>query len=248
MTEHDIIRKAKERFDLELHTPGYKKIHADNQHREQLLAMMEIEPQRHYLDLGTGNGYMAFELARRFPGIFVTGIDIAENSIAQNQCMARDSELHHVTFQTYGGMELPLNDNAYHGVVSRYAFHHFPKPKLSAREIARILQPDGYFVLADPVAYNEDTVGFIDKFQQMIPDGHVCFYKSVERERMFRDVGFRVDDMSFSVCTYPRKLHEGYIKLFEQTPQHILDCYALEVREDEVWITVKIANTKFRKK
>jgi ubiquinone/menaquinone biosynthesis C-methylase UbiE len=247
MTEYEIVDMAKKRFDQELHTPGYKKIHADEQHREQLLAVMEIEPQRHYLDLGTGNGYMAFELARRFSNIFVTGVDIAENSIAENQRISREEQLNYVMFQTYEGMELPFHEHAYHGVVSRYAFHHFPKPHLSACEIARVLQPDGYFVLADPVAYDEDTVGFIDRFQQLIPDGHVCFYKNAERERIFQEVEFYIEEQFFTSVTYPRKLHEGYTQLFEQTPQHILDCYALDVRDNEVWITVKVANTKFRK-
>jgi ubiquinone/menaquinone biosynthesis C-methylase UbiE len=247
MTEHAIVYQSKERFDRELHTPRYRRIHADDDHQRNLLSMMDVEPQQHYLDIGTGNGYMAFALAQRFSNISVTGIDIAENSIVKNQQIARENALKHVDFQIYNGMELPFADTCCHGVVSRYAFHHFPKPDLSAREIARVLQPGGYFVLADPVAYDGDTEGFIDKFQQMLPDGHVCFYKAAERERIFEEAGFSMDTCFFSSVRYPRKLHDGYHALFEQTSQPVLDLYNLDFQQNEVWITVKVANTKFRK-
>lgn len=247
MTEYEIVRMAKERFDRELHTPRYRKIHADADHLERLIQLMEIRPQEHYIDLGTGNGYIAFELARRFPEVIITGVDIADNAIAQNQQIARENGLEHVTFQTYGGMQLPFADACCYGVVSRYAFHHFPNPRLSAREIARILQARGYFVLADPVGNDEDTVGFIDRFQQLQSDGHVCFYKHTEIIHMFSEAGFAAEEQFFSFVTYPRTLHDGYFELLEQTPQDILDCYHIDIRDQEAFITVKIANTRFRK-
>jgi ubiquinone/menaquinone biosynthesis C-methylase UbiE len=247
MNEYEIVRMAKERFDRELHTSRYRKIHADADHLEKLIQLMEIRPQQHYIDLGTGNGYIAFELARRFPEISITGVDIADNAIAQNQQIARESGLEHVTFQTYTGMQLPFADACCHGVVSRYAFHHFPNPMFSAQEIARVLQPGGYFVLSDPVGDDEDTVGFIDRFQQLLPDGHVCFYKRAEIINTFAETGFTAEKQFFSFVTYPRTLHNGYWTLLEQTAQDILDRYHIDIREQEVFITVKIANTRFRK-
>lgn len=247
MAEYEIVRMAKERFDRELHTPRYRKIHADADHLEKLIQLMEIRPQEHYIDLGTGNGYIAFELARRFSEITITGVDIVDNSIAQNQQIAREIGMKHVTFHSYGGMQLPFADACCYGVVSRYAFHHFPNPTLSAREIARILQAGGSFVLADPVGDDEDTVGFIDRFQQLLPDGHVCFYKRTEITNMFAKAGLTVEEQFFSFVTYPRTLHDGYFALFEQTPQDILDRYHLDIRDQEVFITIKIANTRFRK-
>ncbi len=247
MTENEIVRRARERFDPELHTARYKKIHADDAQRDRLIRLMDVQPQRRYIDLGTGNGYIAFELARRFPESTITGIDIAENSISKNQTIAGEQAMKHVNFQAYGGMELPVADSACHGVVSRYAFHHFPKPQLSAREIDRITDRDGFFVLADPVSNDDDTTNFVDRFQQMEPDGHVCFYPVAERERIFREAGFYVEEQFFTHITYPRPMGDRYAELFEATPQHILDSYNIDVREDKVWITVTVANTKFQK-
>ena len=41
MTENDIIQMAKQRFDQELHTPRYKKIHADTEHLERLIERLK---------------------------------------------------------------------------------------------------------------------------------------------------------------------------------------------------------------
>ncbi len=248
MTEYEIVRRAKARFDQELHTPRYRQIHADDTQRDRLIELMDIQPQRRYLDLGTGNGYIAFELARRFPESAILGVDIAENAIVKNQAIAMEFGMTHVHFQAYGGMELPVPDGACHGVVSRYAFHHFPKPQLSAREIARITGPDGYCVLADPVTADGDTVGFVDRFQQLELDGHVCFYPVAECERIFQEAGFVLEEQFFTSVTYPRPMGSQYAELFEVTPQHIVDCYKIDIHEDKVWITVTVANTKFRKK
>ena len=77
MKNQDIITQARQGFDSQLHTAGYRKIHSDQAHLEALMQFLEIQPAGHYIDLGTGNGYLTFEMARRFPEIFVTGVDIA---------------------------------------------------------------------------------------------------------------------------------------------------------------------------
>lgn len=247
MTEKNIVQMAKQRFDCELHTPEYAKIHADSTHLDNVLQMMDIRAHKRYVDIGTGNGYIAFELAKRFGDIWVTGVDIAENAIERDQQIAQQAHLKQIRFQAYQGTVLPLEDMSSYGIVSRYAFHHFPNPLVSAREMFRILEPGGFVVLADPVAYDEDTVGFIDKFQALKKDGHVCFYKQAELFRLFHQAGFTVEEQFFSEVTYPRQLTTAYYQLFEETPQAILERYRIDIRGNQVFITVKVGNTKFRK-
>ena len=37
-----------------LHTPGYHAIHSNAAHLEALMRMTDVQPHKHYLDLGTG--------------------------------------------------------------------------------------------------------------------------------------------------------------------------------------------------
>lgn len=53
----DIIEQARNRFDPELHTDEYKKIHSDDDQLHQLIDLFEVKGNERYFDLGTGNGY-----------------------------------------------------------------------------------------------------------------------------------------------------------------------------------------------
>ena len=58
MNTKEIIDQAGKRFDRELHTDDYRRIHADDEHLNLLLGMLEIGPGEKYMDLGTGHGYL----------------------------------------------------------------------------------------------------------------------------------------------------------------------------------------------
>jgi predicted O-methyltransferase YrrM len=67
MKTQEIIDQARQGFDPVLHSDEYRRIHADDEHLNALMTMLENQPGGKYMDLGTGNGYLAFEMARRFP-------------------------------------------------------------------------------------------------------------------------------------------------------------------------------------
>lgn len=43
-------------------------------------------------------------------------------------------------------------------------------------EIHRVLKPNGYFFLSDPVPNENDAGRFVDAYMQMKKDGHIKFY------------------------------------------------------------------------
>ncbi len=61
----DLIRESKEGFDSILHKPSYRKVHADDSQLEKLLILLGTWVGKSFLDLGTGDGYIAFEMAKR---------------------------------------------------------------------------------------------------------------------------------------------------------------------------------------
>ena len=247
MKNQDIITQARQGFDSQLHTAGYRKIHSDQAHLEALMQFLEIQPAGHYIDLGTGNGYLAFEMTRRFPDIFVAGVDIATNAIRLDQALQRERQLGNLDFLEYDGGRLPLEDQACRGCISRYAFHHFPDPAFSAGELGRVTQAHGFVIIADPLTYDEDTCGFIDRFQQRKPDGHVHFYRSQELDDIFRQNGFSMQAQFFTKLTYPREMNADYQRLFDATPSAVLEQYQVSVGIPSVQITVTVRNVMYRK-
>jgi len=108
--EKEQIKQAKQKFDSILHTDEYKKSLSDEKHLKKLLHLFELKPNCRYLDLGTGNGYLAFALAEKNKAILVEGLDIVENSIIKDNQIADEKGLKNVKFKTYDGFDFPYPD------------------------------------------------------------------------------------------------------------------------------------------
>ncbi len=243
----DIVRKAKKRFGRELLTPGYSRLISDAEHLANLLKVCDVLPGKSYLDIGTGSGYVAFELARQHPAASVAGIDIVEEAIAANNQKAQEAHAHNLRFTSFGGIQLPFSDGSFYGAISRYAFHHFPLPNLSAREIYRVLEPGGWCVIADPQADEGDDVDFINGFGALRDDGHVRYYREPALVELFEKAGFTVERKFRSTMTFPRPMGGRYERLLAQTAARVLELYRVRVEGDQVYVTVRIMNIGFRK-
>jgi len=229
-----------------LFAQNYSQIHSDKQHLTNLLNICQLVKGKRYLDLGTGNGYIAFEMAKQSPDIFVTGIDIVAKAVEVNNQKAKFEKYNHLNFIAYQGLELPFDDREFFGVISRYAFHHFPNPTLAAKEISRIVEKDGFCIIADPVPHRQDKTEFINQFAGLKDDGHVRFYTEEEIGSIFDRAGFRVEEQTTGSITFPRGMKREYERLIEQTPRGILEAYQLGIEENLVYVTVEVLNTRFR--
>ena len=247
MGKQTIVEQARQRFDPILHTDEYRKIHGDAAHLEALMNFLDVRPNKRYLDLGSGNGYLAFEMAHRFPDIAVTGIDIAIHSIQLDQKLSQERGIKNLEFLSYAGIQFPFRDASFGGVISRYAFHHFPDTTISVQELYRITEAQGFVIISDPITDEEDTTGFIDQFQQLKPDGHVHFFRAAELDTLFQGYGFTEEAQFLSAISYSRDVNEDYMHLLEKTAPSILEKYCIELREKTVQVTVTVMNGLYRK-
>ncbi len=248
MTEtKEIIAQAKQGFTRDLFTPGYDKIIADAEHLSKLIKFGEFKSGKNYLDIGTGAGYIAFELARQFPNIGVTGIDIVEPIIAVNNQKVQAQNYQNLKFLSYEGTHFPFEDNSFHGALSRYAFHHFPLPDVSASEIYRVLEPGGFCIIDDLTTDMADEENFVNQFAALKHDGHVSYHNESALINFFEQAGFKVEDKFYSAITFPRDPNDDYTKLLAKTAPQILDIYKVNVTETVIYITVQVLNIRFRK-
>jgi SAM-dependent methyltransferase len=206
-----------------------------------------VEPRKAYLDLGTGAGYVAFEIGRLCPGCQVVGVDIADVAIATNLEKKRKAGISNLDFRAYPGTALPFDDASFDAVISRYAFHHFPEPAVSVAEVSRVLRRGGRAVISDPVPLDADTEGFIDEFQRLKPDGHVRFHRSAELDELFARHGLRRTGGFASRVCYPRPVDSRYQELLKRTPRTLLAQYRVRVSKAEISIAVDVANTVFQR-
>ena len=102
------------------------------------------------LDVGTGPGYVAVELARRRPGLRVVGLDLAAHMVRHAAGRGARAALDDRALWPQGdGHRLPFADGSFDLVVSSFALHHWRDPLRVFDEVARVLAPGGRFYLAD---------------------------------------------------------------------------------------------------
>lgn len=102
------------------------------------------------LDLGTGSGEMAIELAKKFPESEVIGLDLSEPMLDIAKLFCERSNLQErVKFENGDALELPYEDCSFDIVVSLNTIHMVEYPVEMLNEIERVLAPSGRLVLCD---------------------------------------------------------------------------------------------------
>ncbi len=104
------------------------------------------------LDVGCGTGLFLDELAQRFDGVSLTGVDLSPD-------MLREARLHARAGSRSGGSpkpnfieasvyELPFESSTFDVVLNTISCHFYLEQVRAFREIARVLRPGGRFYLA----------------------------------------------------------------------------------------------------
>ena len=93
------------------------------------------------LDIGSGSGSMAFELAKRRPGVHVTGIDPSAEYVGY--AATKNSFPSRVGFQTGDARHMEFNDSTFTASVSLLVFNFIPDPGKAAREARRVTKAKG---------------------------------------------------------------------------------------------------------
>lgn len=102
------------------------------------------------LDLGTGPGLVAVELAQRLPGLRVMGLDLAAHMVeAAHRRAKRNGVDGRGLWPQADGHFLPFADGSFDLVFSTFALHHWYDPLAVLNEMARVLKPGGCYFIAD---------------------------------------------------------------------------------------------------
>lgn len=133
--------------------PLYRRVADDVTMLPDLVRLSEVKA---VLEIGSGPGELALEIARRLPGGEVVGIDLAEAMITRAIEGAQAERLDgRVEFLLADGAALPLADASFDVAVSTLSLHHWTEPATVFAEIDRVLRPGGVALIYDlrPFAY-----------------------------------------------------------------------------------------------
>lgn len=143
------------------------------------------------LDVATGNGFLAFEFAKR---VFrVTGCDITEDMLNIAESMRKERKLDNLAFEIMDVESLAFEDDSFDIVSCRFAFHHFTDPVKAISEMVRVCKNGGEIVLVDGLS-SEDVLKseYHNKIEKIRDPSHVRLYPQSELVRMLEDAGLEI--------------------------------------------------------
>jgi ubiquinone/menaquinone biosynthesis C-methylase UbiE len=100
------------------------------------------------LDVGTGKGLLAVELARQ--GLEVVSIDVDDQERGLARLLVDDAGLaSRITFEDGDAAKLPYTDGRFGCVAMMNVLHHLADPTPVLREMARVVEVGGVLLIAD---------------------------------------------------------------------------------------------------
>lgn len=117
--------------------------------RRRAADLAQLNPGDHALDVATGTGDLAFELARRVgPEGEVIGSDFSEEMLERAKAKAKPADAA-VRFESGNALELPYQDDSFAAATVGFGARNFSDLDRGLAEMARVVRPGGRVVVLE---------------------------------------------------------------------------------------------------
>lgn len=238
---------SREQFDRQSRNYGKSHILADVSDLAAALEGMNAPATGRALDVATGGGHTAVWLAKQ--GWDVTASDLSPAMLERASELAASTGVSLKT-SLHEAEHLPYADDSFLIVTCRVAAHHFSSPPAFVSEVARILSPDGLFLLIDGSVPDEDpeAAEWLHKVEKFRDPSHGRFLAPGEWSALCRNAGleilrcvttpFKQPDLTwyFETAGTTESNRTEVMKLIRSAPEQAVRAFGLAEEEGRtVW-------------
>jgi demethylmenaquinone methyltransferase/2-methoxy-6-polyprenyl-1,4-benzoquinol methylase len=121
-----------------------------HQWRRRAADLAGLAPGGAALDVATGTGDLAFELARRVaPGGTVVGVDFSEGMLELARAKAAATGAVTPRFEPANALALPYSDDSFDAATVGFGARNFSDLERGLAEMARVVRPGGHVVVLE---------------------------------------------------------------------------------------------------
>ena len=222
--EKNAKEKVKDIFGKNADKYVKSEIHAKGDDLPLLIDWLEPEKTWKGLDIATGGGHVTGTLAPHVGHVIST--DLTE-AMLENTARHLNASFKNIDYVIADAEALPFLSNTFEVAVCRIAPHHFPHPEKFIQEVARVLKPQGKFILIDNVAPADFQLGeFMNTTEKLRDDSHFRCLSKEEWLTLFHTNGLSVAKSldrkkTFQYSSWVRRTTENEEQVSRVT-QHLL--------------------------
>jgi SAM-dependent methyltransferase len=148
---------------------------------DSLVEMVPADPRGRWLETACGPAIVGRALAARVGSVH--GVDLTPAMIEKARAEASAAGVENIEFSLGDATALAFADDAFDGAVNRFSLHHIPAPRRVLEEMARVVKPGGWIVLADMLTDADgDAASWREEVERLRDPSH---WACLTRDRLF---------------------------------------------------------------
>lgn len=234
------------------HAQDYAKSdsHAHGSDLARLIELLRPRRNEIALDVATGTGFTAMELATKVRQVLAT--DITREMLDEAKRLAQERRISNIRFEKADASSLPYDDSTFDIVTTRRAAHHFTDVSKFLGEASRVLKESGRLGIVD-MSPPEGTEEFFNKIERLRDSTHTQAHTPSEWRSKIKETNLRIahletlgERISFEQWLYPVRMggveEKEIKKKWAKASPEIRSLLKVEKNDDDVkaWVKTRI--------